>query len=483
MERKASRENLLVFFLLITACVLCWGIEISGLSVYTFSDFIVSVTYIVVLIYVIRSWSFFSIPSLFILMVGFFGVFGIIFTLLGFWDYSHYSSGFIDYYWPDQTRVNVAFLYQILLTTAYFVFCIFRPGKNNGFLSTDIHWYDKYFLSIGKTLFLLTTPLALLNNIIEIVLVQAGGYASYYLGSSDSFFTSLLSPIVFLCNASFYLFCAGKPEKEDFNILAALFLVIALLDSLKGARGLLVIPVLFILYYYHRVYKVKLKPKHIFVLCIVAIAITSIYAYVREGFTPSSIGSLASQFFEQFALSSNSISIVAMYDQFHSSMNNYGYPYIFEPIVRVYDVLTHSAVYSAGQTQEMISFRNSLSHQLSYCMNPSWYLAGANTGSNMVAEMSQFGSIGVALLSFAFCMFIQFLEKKWGEQSFLGFMLYPLFSQILFAPRGSYFYDTYSLLRLLIMFCVFSLLAIWMRSRKLNRDLITDDGNRIRSVG
>lgn len=422
-------------------------------------EYVLAVAYVIVLLLTIKQNNFLSLPSLFLFALGFFGVFGVILSILGLSDYRVYSSSFIDYTWSNEAKYVVLNAYLVLIVIAHIVLNLVVAKNKSTIMYQPI---STYLVKIGRILFLATFPFAILNAAIQVYLVSINGYSSLYVGAGNSVLTQLLSPLVLLNTAGFYAICAGIPKESEFNKIAGLFLIESLTSSLVGARGSLIIPLLFILYFRYRIYGKKLTIYQVLGLVVFLSFMLVVYSFIRgqadESILQMIIGQLAS--------TSGSISIAAVFFDVADSLRTFGLPYLFGDITRLFDVLSNWSIYSSGQSISMIEIRNDLSHQLSYYCNPSGYLSGNGMGGNMVAEMLQFGPFGFVLLAVLFCLLIRVIENKWPTSSFSGFLIYLFFSGMFFAPRASYLLiDTYNLAKWILIFVGIYFIAYWVSKR------------------
>ena len=60
---------------------------------------------------------------------------------------------------------------------------------------------------------------------------------------------------------NFLIFLISIPKKKKFLFVSALYLMVKLLDSFKGARAIFLTQLLFVMWYYAKVYGIKIKPK------------------------------------------------------------------------------------------------------------------------------------------------------------------------------------------------------------------------------
>ena len=141
------------------------------------------------------------------------------------------------------------------------------------------------------------------------------------------------------------------------------------------------------------------------------------------------------------------------------------YPYIFEPIVRIVQVLLHSSVYDSGQSIEMIEFRFHLGHQLSYYISPVFYVNGNNIASNFIAEMAEFGCFGVVIFSTIICYLMLVIDKKVCTNDFVAYMSFLLCGWIFLMPRAEAFFDTYTLFKYWLIYIVLQLFSIELSTK------------------
>ena len=93
------------------------------------------------------------------------------------------------------------------------------------------------------------------------IILQAG-YEAYYTGILKSveypWFTKGSGTIMTI---GFLIFLISIPTKKKFLTVSSIYLMVKLLDSFKGARAIFLTQLLFIMWYYTKVYGIKIKIK------------------------------------------------------------------------------------------------------------------------------------------------------------------------------------------------------------------------------
>lgn len=274
---------------------------------------------------------------------------------------------------------------------------------------------------------------------IEIKAIVSLGYISIYAGGLKeiNYYNPIIkfSNILFLSCFSYYLLVIKS--KKKFLIIGTLFLLLSLLDSLKGARVTFILPIFYIIWYYNSVFKINIDFKIFFKFFVVLLLIATFSIYTSLKRNDLEIDLKTNLFKSAITETGSTLQFVGRYvknkDQLISS-----YPFFIEPIIYPYYYFRYFDIYTNGQSEEMLKYRNSLNHQFSAFISREAYVSGRGLGSSSPAEFYQYGLIPLIFISFIYgfilITFYDLLDKK-----FILFISTSLVPQLFFISRDSPF--------------------------------------------
>lgn len=426
-----------------------------------FEEIEVSILYLFTFFYSGKKYGILSIQSLFLFALGFFSLSGVVGTVLGIADYTIKNYNTVIFEWTDETTVIVLNYYLIFLLL-YFIYLYSKNPFNieQRDLSTD---YNQIAGKIGvskcsfvRQIMIISFPFALIYHILYAISLRNTGryilYANGYKLTGGINLVIKLLELVFL--VSYSMLCVYESDAKRFDKFSVMYLAVFMTDFIGGARAEAVSKVLFFLYFRYKRFNSKVKGYKIFAGIILGMLLLSYIGVTRIGLRydrNNILAELSNFLFGQ----SGSISIVGYYVQNKDILSHNAYPYIFEPIVKVFLLFIHPGIINGGQNLEVLKYRMSLGHHITYSISPSQYLYGSGVGGNFIAEMSEFGAVSIFVFSIIFLAIMNRFDKDINRRKFARFLA-PFFVQfLLIAPRGSAFFDSYSLVKYLIMYIMF----------------------------
>jgi oligosaccharide repeat unit polymerase len=384
-------------------------------------------------------------------------------------DEIYYYGLFGGRYLSEISLVNSILIINILFISVLLSYLIFH--KDRDLVSSD---YVKIKNSkIIYTLFYFFSILASIKFFIEYVHIRNTSYVQLYLnGLSD---INYYSPIIknshtFL--VAIYGFILQKvPDKKNFIICSLIFCISALFSSLKGARMLSLLPILFVFWYYYRFYSSinlnKQFKRSIFVFS---------FLFIFFSFLKSSRNSNDFQlpsFFDisQIILDESGMTIqaVASYIEIKNEVKS-DYPFILEPILYPLFYIMDRETFQGGQSEELVKARNSFNHRFSYAIDEEYYLNGNALGSSMVSEAYQYGILYLIFVGFLFGYYISFLEKKLIKGSIILFLSPVIVGGVFIASRESPFPNSWAFVKMFILLLFFNLI-ITLFSKKYQKKI------------
>lgn len=342
---------------------------------------------------------------------------------------------------------KVILIYSIYVVFSYLFFFLLRPLflKNNKPNNLAFKTDNKLF-SIGKYGMIFMFPFAMLYAFEMFKVLLGNRTMLYELGSTASFIPIYYRIGNMLFTYSFYILIASVPPIKTF-IRYCILVFITLVPSLAmGERGDIVGLIMFIVWYLSRVYQYKFKFSFIVPVVIVIMVAVEIVGITRQGeaLSESSLFGLLLGF---FATSSTSFPLMAYYVQFKSAVINHPYPFFL-------DSLIGGLTGASGQSLETLEHRASIGHHLVYTLNPNYYLAGNSLGSSYIAEMYEFGIIGVILGMILLAGFVNFVDTKMFKSRFRMIFAYNFFQCVILSARGSLFPSIYEIIKITIVYVI-----------------------------
>jgi oligosaccharide repeat unit polymerase len=287
------------------------------------------------------------------------------------------------------------------------------------------------------------------------------GYTAVYAGGLDN--VNYHSPIVkyshvvFTGFFSYYLLVVHK--KKKFLLLASVFFVVSFLDSLKGARIAVILPLFFVLWYYNALYTIKVSVGTAFkgILALVLLASFSIYSSSKRNSLEVDLRTNILK--SAIAETGSTLQVVGRYIKNKDQMNA-PYPYFLEPVFYPYFYFRNFSVMTKGQSEEMLDYRNSLNHQFTAFVNREAYLSGKGVGSSSPAEFFQYGLLLLIVFSIIYGLILVVFYSQLN-QKVLIFLSTTLVLHVFFIARETPFPNTIGIMKgLFVYFLLKSLFSI-----------------------
>ncbi|MEY1088325.1 O-antigen polysaccharide polymerase Wzy [Morganella morganii] len=287
------------------------------------------------------------------------------------------------------------------------------------------------FKNLALILLILSLPGLCYKMYITLSSVLEFGYLAFYNGIDYgdlghyleflSYKLYLLACLLYLCN---------NLSKKEFIFIAIILLTPTILMLIGGKRNEFAITIIYLIWYWHSyIEKIKLNYKTIIIMTIMIITLSFVFQFVqnnRNNTTGNQNNPILSFIFSQGV----SGLVLPYYIDMESKLPNRDYPYIIAPIV--------DRIHRGTQSYSTIEKTNYLSYQLTYALDRDSFLRGEGIGASYIAEMFQFGYLGVIFggILIGFC--IRALERN-KEKQYIKYMSYLFLSTIIFLPRGELF--------------------------------------------
>lgn len=359
--------------------------------------------------------------------------------LLDLFNYREFgwATKFANFYFTYDVRNEIILVFIYVLLSVQLGFLLSQFFNNINILSeikkiNKIKAFnikqDRFITRIGIILTLVSTPMLLIKMIIQMRIIFQYGYEAYYTGILKNieypFYTNGSGTILTI---GFTLFLMSVPTKKEFLSISSIYLLIKLVDSLKGARAIFLTQLLFLMWYYAKVYGVNIKLKTMIKTFLFVLIFSQILVSVRS---KELINFDLVESFGNFLFSQGVSYLVVGY------MVNYkdvfvgvgSYPYIFQGLFGF-----------KAQTLETLQHSNSLADKMTYYLSPNSYLAGEGIGSNFIAEFYDFGLLGLVILCIILGIIIVQYEKIINKNRFYLMLSIYFIPNLFYIPRGSFF--------------------------------------------
>lgn len=449
----------IVKYLVPVICI--WIIDLLAMSFFSESNievykYIVSlcivVSFVLAFILAIIKFGIVSLQSLFLTCLFLFNYSRIFLFIVGAFDFTRAPySYFAVFEWKESTIktvcnyylvFNTVFLLSMLLTHKRSITNKKKSSKNQ----LDSIMTQDFVRKTFTIIFFISLPFMVYSLATFSVSIMLSGYGTLYTGGLQSYEGNAILRISrMIFNTCFYVICMTERDEKRFTRIGIIYIMVTGIQLLQGSRGYFIVAILTIMYIRYRKFGVAFRVRTMALLAIVMIPGIYFIALFRDNALNSfNLGDAVTYFLEDM---SGSLNVPAYYLQHKSELLRNSVPFVFDPIVRIIEVLRHPLVYSGGQTIDYIHVTSDLGHILTYNISPSYYLAGNNIASNFIAEMSEFGLSGVFVGSLIFSYMLFKFDKVFCKNTFFMFMSSEFLLKILYVPRAELFYDSYSLIK------------------------------------
>ena len=340
-----------------------------------------------------------------------------------------WATKFANYYFFNDVRIEIINVFIIVLLFTHLGFFIGIINEKEEELKSRITLKNrKIYTDFGMFLFIVALPALAYKMFIQLKVILQAGYEAYYTGILKGvdypFFTKGSGTIMTI---GFLIFLISIPSKKKFLTVSSLYLMVKLLDSFKGARAIFLTQLLFIMWYYAKVYGIKIKAKTMAKLVGFTVLFSQILVSIRSKkvFSLDLINSVYNFLFSQGV----SYLVLGYTIDLKSKIVGSGsYPYILQGIFGF-----------KPQSAEALNMTNSLADKLTYALNPLAYMKGEGIGSNYIAEMYDLGYIWIIVISILLGFMIIKYEKYVVKNRFLLLTSYYFIPNLFYIPRGSFF--------------------------------------------
>jgi len=286
------------------------------------------------------------------------------------------------------------------------------------------------------------------------------GYVKFYMNGLGDL--NYYSPIIQYSHTFliviYSIILSYSPKKKVYIFVSIIFCLLMMLNSLKGARVLFLLPFLFSLWFYFKYYSRLTLLGNIFPIITVSLILvigfnTLKSSRLNEESSIFNIGDLPSLILNE---TGSTQKLIAVYLSERNKIDS-NYPFVLEPILYPLFYINNIDVYKGGHSKSLAETRNSLNHKISFLLNPSYYLKGNAVGSSMFAESFQYGLPFFFLIMFIFGRFLSSIQNIKFNSKYIIF-LPMLFNAAVFAARDSPFPNTWVLVKVAFLTAIIYLI-------------------------
>lgn len=340
-----------------------------------------------------------------------------------------WATKFANFYFYYDVRNEIITVFLLVLLFTHLGFFIGISNEKISEIRSSITLESRrMFTDIGMALFIISLPALAYKMFIQLRVILHAGYEAYYTGILKGVdypvFTKGSGTVMTI---GFLIFLISIPSKRKFLTISSLYLMVKLLDSFKGARAIFLTQLLFIMWYYAKVYGIRIKAKTMVKLVGFTVIFSQILVSIRSKkiFSLDLINTIYNFLFSQGV----SYLVLGYTINFkHNIVGHGSYPYILQGLLGF-----------QPQSLETLETTNSLADRLTYYLNSGAYLKGEGIGSNYIAEMYDLGYIWLIIISILLGIAIIKYEKYVVKNRFLLLTSYYFIPNLFYIPRGSFF--------------------------------------------
>lgn len=372
-----------------------------------------------------------------------------------------YTYSPLEMSFPEEIIQKALLLFNIYVVFSFISF--FHFFKNRVFINIDRDKHipfntNKLYYAIGSKVMLTLIPFALIYGYYMYIAFNQNRTMLLLAGGSSTSVPLYLRLTNLLYTVGYYFVIASTPNKKLFIRYSLLYIISLIPILMMGERGDIVVPIIFMIWYFNRVYNINIKILRAGIIAIIIIIGSYVISFTRLG--EDVTGSIFFLFLGFFAQSSTSFKLMSYYISFKDQVLEHNYPFFL-------DSLIGGLTGAYGQSLETLAVRASIGHHLVYTLNPNYYLSGASTGTAFVVEAFEFGIIGILLSTIVLGYSLNYFENKMFTSRFRMLFVYYIFSLIILSPRGGLLPSLYDLVKISIVSYILILLFKFISVQKI----------------
>lgn len=295
----------------------------------------------------------------------------------------------------------------------------------------------------------ISLPAVTLESFDQLRFIQAAGYLALY---SDGLSVSAASKAFFyIFDLGFGIIVAFARTKTQFLVPAILFLIIATIDSLKGVRGAILVPLLFVAWFYIARFNIRVRVLPILRNLAIITVIFSVMSIQRHD---DQISSGVLQFvIDALSTQGRSLQLTALYQTVADEVAKYGNYTVLSNLLMPITAVIHPEIRGGVQSLDLVMHSNNLKHILTYVLNDSYYFSGGGTGGVYTIELLEAGLLFYVLLSMGLGWFLAWMPASM-HKPWVRYLSIYFFSAVFYMPRGEFFFNTLIVGKALFLYLV-----------------------------
>jgi oligosaccharide repeat unit polymerase len=304
----------------------------------------------------------------------------------------------------SNTTLITVYTYTSFFLMLVFLGVLFGYKSKNYVAKLHEVAHNKFLYQCGLLLFLYALPGSVIKYYMRYQLFVEKGYLAGYDGSVDAInFPIICFGASAILTLGYCFILSSHPSRKQFLIISGVFLLTQLLNAAKGQRMNIIFPVIFVFWFYTKLYVKQLSIKNIVYLMLGLIILSQVMAFYRGDKTSkkSFIGDYVSSFFVEqgitFKLLPNQIEL-------DRHIKNTSYPYIVNSLV------PHG--------------KNTFGVKYMQYVAPEAYKQGYGVGDSIVLQFYDLPYIVSAVLCFLLGFIMERFEKLMMSRRFLLFSSY-----------------------------------------------------------
>jgi O-antigen polysaccharide polymerase Wzy len=396
----------------------------------------------------------FDLSILFLVSCLFFFCIGLILWPISSFSPTEFSSlVIVTFTWEQLDSAAIWIGLSIAITMATMMTLKSGGGQRWAFVSSEQLGLVKNryvgLYRVGVFCIFVALPAVTLESIDQLRFIQDAGYLALY---TDGVPVSATSKAFFyIFDLGFGLTLAFSRTRSQFLTPAILFLLVATIDSLKGARGALLVPLLFVAWFYVARFNIRVRP--LAVLRNIAIIVIAFAAMTFQRNADLLDSGMLKFAVDALTTQGRSLQTTALYQTVADEVSQYGNYTVLSNLLTPFTVVIHPEVRDAAQSMDQVLYSNNLKHILTYVLNKDYYFAGGGTGGVYTIELLESGPVFYVLLSMGLGWFLVWMpvamRKPW-----VRYLSVYFFSTVFYLPRGELFFNTLIVGKALFLYLV-----------------------------
>lgn len=372
---------------------------------------------------------------------------------------TNFNTGISEY--SEFKAYNYSAIVMHLILALYFLY------PNDSYNRVKYFSSDNFFLKISGVLLCISIPMVLVNSFFELNFYLQNGFTLFYTTNRYESFIPFFSSIYNLFSLSSMIFLASKPSYKKFIIFSFFFLVISMIESLRGTRSVIIVNLFLILWYRADIYHFRtIKISKIFVFCLLGLVFLAFSGAYRQGLNNFEVDQILNLIFKGISMGQYQLALYLENIHLLTGIGYFFYPFLFP----IYYFFYGESI--AFQSLERTFLPMDINHTISSKLNQSAYISGAANGNNFVTEMIVDGILPLMICVFYFLYFYVF---RYRFRSKVHLVISLIFlKHLIMAPRDTVLPNLWFVLKVLVFyFIIYVFREFWIIFNSRNRTIIS----------